>query len=111
MEEKGLMQKEVVAVAVMYPANYKKVEKGEREPSIEAIDNIAKYFGLTVDQLIHDEGNLPKEITIEDKTTNKILRMIEQLEEPDKQALLRMIDWMFTKNKIKDFFQKNVAAL
>jgi hypothetical protein len=37
--------------------------------------------------------------------------MIEQLEEPDKQALFRMIDCMLTKNKFKDFFQKNVAAL
>jgi len=37
--------------------------------------------------------------------------MIEQLEEPDKQDLFRMIDCMLTKNKLKYFFQKNVAAL
>lgn len=110
-EEKGLMQKEVAAVAGMHPANYNKVEKGEREPSIDALDKIAKFFGLTVDQLIHYEGNIPKEITIEDKTTSEKLRMIEQLEEPDKQALFRMIDCMLTKNKFKDFFQKNVATL
>lgn len=110
-EEKGLMQKEIAAIAGMHPANYNKVEKGEREPSIEALDKIAKSFGLTVDQLIHYEGNMPKEITIEDKTTSEKLRMIEQLEEPDKQALFRMIDCMLTKNKFKDFFQKNVAAL
>lgn len=54
---------------------------------------------------------MPKEITIEDKTTTEKLRMIEQLEEPDKQALFRIIDCMLTKNKFKDFFQKNVAAL
>ena len=110
-EEKGLMQKEIAAVAGMHPTNYNKVEKGEREPSIEALDKIAKSFGLTVDQLIHYEGNMPKEITIEDKTASEKLRMIEQLEEPDKQAIFRMIDCMLTKNKFKDFFQKNVAAL
>lgn len=42
------MQKEVAAVAGMHPANYNKVEKGEREPSIDALDLIAKFFGLTV---------------------------------------------------------------
>lgn len=110
-EEKGLMQKEIAAVAGMHPANYNKVEKGEREPSIDAIDNIATFFGLTVDQLIHYEGSIPKEITIEDKTASEKLRMIEQLEEPDKQALFRMIDCMLTKDKFKDFFQKNIAAL
>jgi len=31
-------------------------------------------------------------VTIEDKTTSEKLPIIEQLEEPDKQALFRMID-------------------
>jgi len=110
-EDKGLMQKEVAAVAGMHPANYNKVEKGEREPSIDALDKIAKFFGLTVDQLIHYEGSIPKDVTIEDKTTSEKLRLIEQLEEPDKQALFRMIDCMLTKNKFKDFFSKNIATL
>jgi transcriptional regulator with XRE-family HTH domain len=110
-EDKGLMQKEVAAVAGMHPANYNKVEKGEREPSIDALGRIAMLFGLTVDQLIHFEGSIPKEITIEDKTTTEKLRMIEQLEELDRQALFRMIDCMLTKNKFKDFFNKNIAAL
>lgn len=110
-EEKGLRQKEVAAVAGLHPANYNKVEKGEREPSISAIDKISKLLGMTVDQLIHYEGNIPNEVTIEDKSTNEKLKLIEQLDEPDKQALYRMIDCMLTKNKFKDFFQKNVAAL
>ena len=29
----------------------------------------------------------------------------------DKQALYRIIDGMLTKNKFKDFFTKNIAAL
>ena len=110
-EEKGMMQKEIAAIAGMHPANYNKVEKGEREPSIDALDKVAKAFGLTVDQLIHYEGDMPKEVTIEDKTATEKVRLIEQLEEPDKQALYRMIDCMLTKNKFKDFFNKNVAAL
>jgi len=110
-EQKGLMQKEIAAVAGMHPANYNKVEKGEREPSIDALDKIAKFVGLTIDQLIHYEGDIPSEITIEDKTANEKVRMIEQLEETDKQALYRMIDCMLTKNKFKDFFNKNIAAL
>ena len=48
---------------------------------------------------------------IEDKTTNEKLRLIEQLEDEDKQAVYRIIDGMLTKSKFKDFFQKNVAAL
>lgn len=110
-EQKKLMQKEVAAAAGLHPANYNKMEKGEREPSIDALDKIAKLFGMTVDELIHFEGKLPKEVKIEDKTTNEKLRLIEQLDEEDKQAVFRIIDCMLTKSKFKDFFQKNVAAL
>jgi transcriptional regulator with XRE-family HTH domain len=110
-EQKKLMQKEVAAAAGLHPANYNKMEKGEREPSIEALDKIAKLFGMTVDELIHFEGKLPKEVKIEDKTTNEKLRLIEQLDDEDKQAVFRIIDCMLTKSKFKDFFQKNVAAL
>jgi transcriptional regulator with XRE-family HTH domain len=110
-EQKGLLQKDVAAAAGLHPANYNKTEKGEREPSIEALDKISRLFGMTVDEIIHFEGKVPKEVKIEDKTTNEKLRLIEQLEEEDKQAVYRIIDGMLTKSKFKDFFNKNVAML
>ncbi len=110
-EQKKLLQKDVAAAAGLHPANYNKTEKGEREPSIEALDKISKLFGMTVDEIIHFEGKVPKDIKIEDKTTNEKLRLLEQLEDEDKQAVYRIIDSMLTKSKFKDFFNKNVAAL
>ncbi|MBK7638085.1 MAG: hypothetical protein IPJ13_30240 [Saprospiraceae bacterium] len=43
------------------------MEKGERELSLDATNKIALYFGLTIDQLLNDEQNIPQEITTEDK--------------------------------------------
>lgn len=110
-EQKKLLQKQVAAAAELHPANYNKMEKGEREPSIAALDKIAKFFGMTVDEIIHFEGKIPGDIQIEDKTAQEKVRLIEQLEDEDKQAIFRMIDCMLTKNKFKDFFNKNIAAL
>lgn len=110
-EHKGLMQKEVALIAGLHASNYSKVEKGEREPSIDALDKIAKHFDMSVDQIIHYEGDLPQEVTVEDKSVMERMKLIEQLEEEDKQAIFRIIDGMLTKSKFKDFFNKNVAAL
>ena len=110
-EEKGLMQKEIASAVGVHPSNYSKMEKGEREFSIEVIDKLAKYFGLSIDELVHMNGKLPKEVKIEDKTANEKVQLIAQLEDDDKQAVFRIIDCMLTKSKFKDFFQKNVAAL
>lgn len=109
--KKGLLQKEVAAAAGLHPANYNKMEKGEREPSVEALDKISKLFDMTVDQVINHEGDFPQDVTIEDKSVMERMKLIEQLEEEDKQAIFRIIDGMLTKSKFKDFFNKNVAAL
>jgi transcriptional regulator with XRE-family HTH domain len=107
-EHKKLLQKEVAAAAGIHTSNYSKIEKGEREPSIEALEKIARLFGMTIDELVHLEGKVPKEVKVEDKTVAEKLRLIEQLEEEDRQALYRIIDTMLTKSKFKDFFQKNM---
>lgn len=110
-EQKGLMQKEVATATGIHTSNYSKIEKGEREPSIEALNKIARRFGITIDDLIHLEDNVPKEVTIENKIISEKLRLIEQLEEEDRLALYRVINTMLTKSKFKDFFQKNIAVL
>ncbi len=110
-KEKGLLQKEVAAAADLHPANYNKIEKGEREPSVKALTKIAALFAMTVDQIIHYEGEVPHEVTIEDKTTAEKLQLIQQLPDEDRNALFHMIDTMLTKAKFKDFFNKNVATL
>ncbi|MET3730558.1 hypothetical protein [Moheibacter stercoris] len=60
---------------------------------------------------IRDIGKIPDEVTIIDKSVNERLKLIEQLEEEDKNTVYRIIDTMLTKSKFKDFFQKNVASL
>ena len=110
-KEKGLLQKEVANAVGVHPSNYSKMEKGERDISIEVADKLAKYFGLTLDELVHMNGKVPEEVTIEDKSVSQRIKLIQQLEEEDKKALFRIIDSMLTKSKFKDFFQKNVAAL
>ncbi len=47
-EQKGLMQKEVASVADMQASNYSKIESGQRDISVEALDKIAQLFGMTV---------------------------------------------------------------
>jgi len=50
-------------------------------------------------------------VVIEDKNTTEQLRLIQQLEDEDRQTIFKLINKMLTNKKFKDFFQKNVAAL
>jgi len=109
-EQKGLMQKEVAAVADMQASNYSKIESGQRDISVEALDRIAQFFGMTVDEVIHLEDSVPVPVRVEDKTANEKLQMISQLDEEDKHAVYRIIDGMLTKNKFQTFFEQNLQT-
>ena len=39
------------------------------------------------------------------------IKLINQLNDDDKQTVFKIIDTMLTKQKFKDFFNKNVATL
>ena len=65
---------------------------------------------MTTDQIINYDGKIPKEVVIEDKRATEQMRLIQQLDEEDKQTIFRLIEKMLTNKKFKDFFQKDVAA-
>jgi transcriptional regulator with XRE-family HTH domain len=110
-EQKGLMQKEVAFVADMQASNYSKIESGQRDISVEALDKIAQFFGVKVDEIIHfEDAKNPKPVKVEDKTANEKVHLISQLDEEDKHAVYRIIDGMLTKNKFQNFFEQNLQT-
>lgn len=79
--------------------------------SVEELQKMASLFNLTIDQVVNFEGQIPKEVTIEDKTAVEQINLIQQLDEEDRKTVFTIIDKMLTNKKFKDFFQKNVATL
>ncbi len=111
-EKQNLMQKQVAIHIGVDKSTYSKIEKGLREVTVTELDKMSRLFNLSVDEIInYDENIIPKEITIEDKTTIEQMNLIQQLEEEDKNIIFRMVDKMLTNKKFKDFFNKNIAAL
>ena len=106
--EKVLMQKELTNAVSVHPSNYSKMEKGEREFSIELFDKLAKFFGLSIDELLNMNGKIPKAVSLEEKTVNEKTQLTSQLKEEDKHAVFRIIDGIHTKSKFKTFFEQNI---
>lgn len=110
-EEKGLMQKDVANHIGVDKSTYSKIEKGLREITVVELLKMSQLFNCSIDQIVNNEGQLPREVILEDKSTVEQMRLIQQLEEEDKQIILRLIDKMLTNKKFKDFFHKNITAL
>jgi len=110
-EEKNLKQIEVATHIGVDKSAYSKIEKGLRSLTVDELQKMAGLFDMTTDQIINFDGKIPKEVVLEDKTAVEQMKLIQQLDDEDKQTILRLIDKMLTNKKFKDFFQKNVAAL
>lgn len=110
-EEKGLTQQAIADLIAMHRSNYSRVETGDRDLSIEAIGKIAKFFNMSIDDLVNFEGEIPNEVTFDDKNTIEQMQLIQQLDEEDKTTVFKIVETMLTKKKFKDFFNKNVAVL
>ena len=108
-EQKGFTQQQIAELVNMHRSNYSKVESGERELSVTALNKVAKHFGMTLDELVNFKGKVPTEEKIEDKATIEQLKLINELDAEDKQMIFRLIDSIITKKKFKDFFQQQLA--
>jgi transcriptional regulator with XRE-family HTH domain len=110
-EEKNLKQIEVATHINVDKSAYSKIEKGSRALTVDELQKMAQLFNMTTDQVINYDGKMPKEVVIEDKSAVEQMRLIQQLDEDDKQTIFKLIDKMLTNKKFKDFFQNNVATL
>ena len=110
-EEKGLKQIDVATHISVDKSAYSKIEKGNRNVTVEELQKMASLFGMTLDQIVNYEGQLPKEVTVQDKSMAEKVNLISELDDDDKKTVFNIIDKMLTNKKFKEFFQKNVAAL
>jgi len=110
-EQRNIKQQEIADLIGMHRSNYSKIETEQREISVSALDKVAQFFNVRMDELVHLEGDLPTEVQIEDKAMVEQLKLIQELDEEERSMIFKMIDSFLTKKKFKDFFNKNVASL
>jgi transcriptional regulator with XRE-family HTH domain len=107
-ENKGLQQKQVALEVEIGISHYNRMEKGEREVSVKVLERLAKLYGMTIDQIINLNNDIPQEVIIEDKTATEQVRLIAQLNDKDKSTVMNIIDTMLTKQKFQNFFEQNI---
>lgn len=107
-EQKGLLQKQLAAEVDIPYTIYNKIENGSREITIEELDKISRFFGVSIDALVHLDNNIPTEVTLENKPHFEQINLIYQLQDDDKQTVFKIIDTMLTKQKFQTFFEQNL---
>lgn len=110
-EQKGLQQKQVALDIGIGTTNYNRIENGQREASVEVLDKLAKFYGITIDEIVNFEDKKlpPKEVVVQDKAILQQVELIQELEPDEKSMVFKMIDTFINQKKFKDFVKQNVA--
>jgi len=112
-ESKDYTQQQMADLIHTHRSGYSKMENNQQEIPVDCLIQIAKNFGMTVDDVIYfDEKNgVPGEVSLSDKVTLEQLQLINELDTEEKGLLLKLIETFVSKKRFKDYLQKNIAAL
>ena len=96
---KKLSQKEVALELEMNQGQYSRIESGKVEPTLSSLNKIATVFDISLSELLKDSGDINEEINL--PLLEKV-KMIDQLEEKERETLMNIIDMAISKKKLKD---------
>lgn len=83
-----------------------KVENGHLLPSIDIVQRLMKVFVVSADNLLNDNEN--SVVELQNHELNEQLMLINQLDEEEKNALIKIINSMLTKKRMKDLLDGKV---
>ena len=98
---KKLSQKEVISAIGMGAAQYSRIENSKTEPSISSLEKIAHALGITLAELFAEDSQF-NEVSSSDKTIMEKVKLMESLEEEEKQTLFKILDAFVSKKRLKN---------
>lgn len=104
---KNLSQKEVALSIEVAQGQYSLIENGKVTPTIPTLEKIAKVFEVSLSELVKENNEALDEVNL--PLLEKV-KLLDQLEEDERNALLKMIDMAISKKKLKDNLSNLIAS-
>src|SRR5664280_836900 len=84
-ESNGYTQQQMADLIHTHRSGYSKMENNQQEIPVDCLIQIAKNFGMSVDDVIYfDEKNgMPNEVSMNDKAAIEQLQLINELNEEE----------------------------
>jgi len=101
----NMSQQELAEKLHIHVTHLSKMENGHLSPSIDIVQRLMKVFAVSADQLLNDNEN--SVVDLQNQEFNEQLALINQLDEDEKNALIKIINSMLTKKRMKDLLDGN----
>ena len=109
-KKKKISQGQLAEAVGINAAHLSRLENDKYQPSMPVIKKMAEVLEVTVDYLLSEENEAVPEIKIRNKPLAERVKLIDSLDEEDQTALIRVIDSMLTKKKMRDLINSDMAV-
>lgn len=108
--EKGWSQTDLAKKIGIHLTHINRIEKGKINPSLDVAAKIAEALEVSLDYLISEDEGEFKEVKIEDKSLAQRIKLLNTLDPEDRNVIIRVIDSMLTKQKMKKLVNTEFAG-
>jgi transcriptional regulator with XRE-family HTH domain len=108
-KEKGLTQQELADEIGLHITHLSRIENGHLTPSLDVFKKLAAIYDVSTDFLLN-EAEENYDVKIRDKTLAEKIRLIDNLEEDDRKALVQIINTMLTKQKMRELLLQGASG-
>ena len=108
-KKKGLSQQALADLVGIHITHMNRIENGHYLPSLDVFKKLAEYFEVSPDYLLNDDL-ADFEVKIKDRSLAERIRLIDNIEEKDRQALIQIIDTMLTKQKMRELLHEPAVS-
>lgn len=106
----GWSQSDLAERIGVHLTHVSRVETGKYTPGLDFVVKAAKAFGVSVDQLVSEDDDGLSEVRIEDKDLAERLALLESLDAEERDALIKVIDSMLTKQRMRQVLDAGAAT-
>ncbi len=101
-----MSQQELADRLHIHVIHLSKMENGHLMPSIDIVQRLMKVFAVSADQLLNEDEK--SVVDIQNHKLNEQRALINQLDEDEKNALVKIINSMLTKKRMKDLLDGKI---
>lgn len=105
-KSKKISQAELAEITGTHMTHISRLETGKFKPASDLLSKLAAALDVTMEYLLDDNADSFTPVKTGDKTLIEKIRLIEQLDPEEKDALMKIIDALLTKKKFVDLVQK-----
>lgn len=99
-KERSWSQTELAEKVGVHLNHINRIETGKYMPVLDTVVRLADLFEVSIDYLVNDASGKTEQIRLEDQNFAERMRLLNSLEEEDKQMIIRSIENALAKQRM-----------